>query len=219
MILDDENIQIQNVQSHVVKERLCDSIGKLYITKSGEMGFVLNIDEQCLPKTIIKCYNHDITHDELLSLNTDLNMNNQGWFIPSKRELTNCLNDWQSDNDIDFFITKLINKSNSEQHRYNYHIRTKCQTGFISNIQGSYWMNETKECIMTIDRINNLDNPLEIRYIINIRDVLSLFRNNEITSKILYMYNIPKEQRISFEESDKIIEDQLNNLENICGYY
>lgn len=215
MILDDENIQIQKIRSHVIKEMLCNSIGKLYITKNGEMGFVLNIDEYGLPKTIIKCYNHELTHDELFSLKNT----NNNWFIPSKRELTNCLDDWQTVDDINFFITKLIHKSNSDQHLYNYHIKTKCQTGFISNIHGSYWLNETNECIVTIDRINNLDKPLEHNYKINIQNVLSLFKNNEITSKILYMYNIPKEYRISFEESDKIIEDQLNNLENICGYY
>lgn len=212
MILDDENIQIGRCESRASLEFLCKYIGKLYITKNKQLGYILNFDEKGRPKTIIKS---DYDPIDLEQLNNSRCLYYNDWIIPNKHDIIECVGDWDVEDDgetISYIIQNFSKNCDHTSHHYNYHLRTKRHTvGFISNIQGTYWLGDSSGILLEIGKFND-------KFKIGITNVINLFRKDSIKAKTIYMYNIPEDQRQTIEESDKLIEEELNSLPILYEY-
>lgn len=208
-ILDDESKLINDIKNNAQEELFCRYLGKVYITKQGILGYVWNINPDSTPKTLVYVNSNRIGVQELYNLEHTLQSfyKEKGWYIPTWKQFMDSIYSWHNTGlDDSKIIDFLLGRSYDDFYRINYLYRQKYQPTPISPLRGVYWLkygNETYDMTREIYIEDVGTSYFQIQH-----------KNNDIapSREILFLKDLEEDEIQSYEDSDKMINDMINNL-------
>lgn len=208
-ILDDESKLINDIKNNAQEELFCRYLGKVYMTKQGVLGYVLNINPDCTPKTLVYVNSNKIGVQELYNLEHTLQSfyKETGWYIPTWEQFMDSIYSWYNTGlDDSKIVGFLLGRSYDDCYRINYLYHHKYQPTPISPLRGVYWLKYGNE-------------TYDVTREIYIEDVESLTcfqiqHKNDIapSREILFLKDLEESEIQSYEDSDNMINDMINNL-------
>ena len=209
-ILDDESKLINDIKNNAQEELFCRYLGKVYTTKQGFLGYVLNINPDGTPKTLVYVNSNKIGVQELYNLEHTLQSfyKETGWYIPTWEQFMDSIYSWHNTGlDDSKIVGFLLGRSYDDFYRINYLYHHKYQPAPISPLRGVYWLKCGDE---TYDMTREI--------YIDIENVgISCFQiqhKNDIapSREILFLKDLEESEIQSYEDSDKMINEMINNL-------
>ena len=207
-ILDDENKLINDIKNNAQEELFCRYLGKVYMTKQGILGYVWNINPDGTPKTLVYINSNKIGVQELYNLEHTLQSfyKEKGWYIPTWKQFMDSIYSWYNTGlDNAKIISFLLGRSYDDFYRINYLCRHKYQPTPISPLRGVYWLKYGDD---TYDMIREI-------YIEDVGTVcFQVQHKNDIapSREILFLKDLEDDEIQSYEDSDKMINEMINNL-------
>ena len=208
-ILDDESKLINDIKNNAQEELFCRYLGKVYMTKQGILGYVLNINPDGTPKTLVYINSNKIGVQELYNLEHTLQSfyKETGWYIPTWKQFMDSIYSWHNTGlDDSKIVGFLLGRSYDDFYRINFLYRQKYQPTPISPLRGVYWLkygNKTYDMTREIYIEDVGTSYFQIQH-----------KNNDIapSREILFLKDLEEDEIQSYEDSDKMINDMINNL-------
>lgn len=209
MILDDEDILIGNVKRDLKLGELTKVLGKLYITESGLSGFILSLDEKGLPSLIASIPTPYISFIDFVEKYCNNSAKWKGcWTIATKELLTKHISNWNVNrDDYSLLIENLVVNSTKEVTKYQ-----KINRDYLYNIFGGYWLGEFDDDFMYSVRFQMVNRVFSICF----EKTTALLTTTAASTfnGVLLLHELSDEEKISIQDSDKILDELLCNYNN-----
>lgn len=208
-VLDDESKLINDIKNNAREELFCRYLGKAYMTKQGILGYVLNINPDGTPKTLVYVNSNVIGVQTLYEMEHTLQSfyKETGWYIPTWKQFMDSIYSWHNTGlDNVKIVSFLLGRSYDDFYRINFLYHQKYQPTPISHLRGVYWLKYGND---TYDMSREL-------YIEDVGSSLcfQIQHKNDIapSREILFLKDLEESEIQSYEDSDKMISDMINNL-------
>ena len=203
-LLDDENILIDDIRNESFKKIHCDMLGRVYMTKHGDFGYVWDIKADGTPKTLMRVSSEPVNLRYLFDLEKSINKfeKNEGWYIPTKEQFLKSLS-WadlskHQPTIIDDIVKHMLSNIGTQFCEINYKYLMKNQQCPLTIVGGRYWLKDGES--------------YDLNTVINIYPSISLQFNQSELHKILFLKDLEEDEIQSYEDSDKMINKMMNNL-------
>ena len=129
-VLDDESKLINDIKNNAREELFCRYLGKAYMTKQGILGYVLNINPDGTPKTLVYVNSNVIGVQTLYEMEHTLQSfyKETGWYIPTWKQFMDSIYSWHNTGlDNVKIVSFLLGRSYDDFYRINflYHQKPK----------------------------------------------------------------------------------------------
>lgn len=207
-LLDDESKIISDIKNNAQEELFCRYLGKVYMTKQGSLGYVLNINPDGTPKTLAYINSNKIDVHELYNLEYTLQSfyKEEGWYIPTREQFVDSIFiSWYNTGlDNSKIISSLLSRSHEDFRRINFLYQRKYQPTPISPLRGVFWLKYGNKRY-DMEREIFIENTGEAYFQIQ-------YNNTTSSRELLFLKDLEESEIQSYEDSDKMIDDMINNL-------
>lgn len=204
MILDDENILIDNACNSMYEDIYCENLGKIYMTKRGELGYVCDVKADGTPKILLRVSEQSISLRDLLELENAIKRFEvkEGWYIPTREQLFANPFSWADSKkyNLNKILEKMIFRMNTQCHKLTKEYWRKSQICPLFSVNGNYWLRRE-------------GNFYDLTMFISIYDFFgSCVSGQNSVQKLLFLKNLEDYEIQSYEESDNMIRETIYNL-------